>query len=183
MKAAHWLLLLGALAGPSTSCSGDPAPPPTAADTVVARMQGEWRISLTPEQRKQVKLMKFLLKEPPPSNADLTKLNLTDDEASAAVIILNEIRYNPTGERTGQLRGAIAGLESGELSFGPERLVVRLGGVQKSGVYEVVATTGNNAHLRMETDAGKEENVSVSLTEEGELMFGEGVDAVTFVRR
>ncbi len=177
------MMLLGALAGSVTSCSGDPAPPPTAADTVVARMQGEWRISLTPEQRKQVKLMEFLLQDPPPSNAELTKLALTDDESSAAVLILNEIRYDPTGERTGQLRGAIAGLESGELSFGPEQLVVRLGGVQKSGTYAVVATTGNNAHLRMKTDDGKDENVSVTLTEEGELLFGEGVDAVTFVRR
>ena len=181
MRRFGWLLW-GALALP-VGCSGDPAPPPTAADQVVARMQGEWRISLSPEQRRQARMMKFLLQEPTPSNDDLAVLKLTDDEAASAVVILNELRYDPDGERTQQLRAAIAGLEAGELSFGPDRLVVRLGGVEKAGTYTVVSSTGESAHLRLEREGGGEESVAVALTVEGELMFGEGVDAVTFVRR
>jgi len=46
-----------------------------------------------------------------------------------------------------------------------------------------VTGTGDKAHLRLERDDGEEESVAVALTPEGELVFGEGVDAVTFVRR
>ena len=147
MRRFGWLLW-GALALP-VGCSGDPAPPPTAADQVVARMQGEWRISLSPEQRRQARMMKFLLQEPTPSNDDLAVLKLTDDEAASAVVILNELRYDPDGERTQQLRAAIAGLEAGELSFGPDRLVVRLGGVEKAGTYTVVSSTGERTSRHM----------------------------------
>lgn len=181
MTRAGWLVW-GALAM-AVGCSGDPAPPPTATEEVVARMQGEWRISLSPEQQRQARMMKFLLQEPTPSNSDVAKLKLNDDEAAAAVVILNELRYDPDGQRTRQLRAAIAGLEAGELSFGPERLVVRLGEMQKAGDYAVVSTTGNVAHIRLKRDDGGEESVAVELTSEGELMFGAGVDAVTFVRR
>jgi len=181
MKRTSWLLW-GALALP-VGCGSEPAPPPTDTERVVARIQGEWRISLTPTQRRQVRTMKFLLQVPPPSNDALAELKLTDDEASAAVVILNEIRYDPEGERTQQLRAAIAGLEAGELTIGPDRLEVRLGGVHKSGRYTAVTGTGDKAHLRLERDDGEEESVAVALTPEGELVFGEGVDAVTFVRR
>lgn len=168
-----------------SACSlGPDAPPaPTVEAEVIARMQGEWRIALTAEQRKQVHTMRFLLQVPPPSNDDLKALQLTDAESRAAILILNEIRYDPDGERTAQLRSAIAGLESGELSIGPDRLEVRLGGVKKSGTYAIVATTGDAVHLRLTTPDGKEESVAMSLTPDQELLFGEGADSVRFVKR
>ena len=82
-----------------------------------------------------------------------------------------------------QLRAAFAGLEASARSIGPDRLVTRLGGVQKSGGFTVVATTGDTAHLRRVHEDGSEESVFVELTSECERMFGASVDAVTFVRR
>lgn len=174
---AAWLACAGCSLGP------DAPPAPTVEAEVIARMQGEWRIALTPAQRKQLHTMRFLLQVPPPSNADLKALELTEEESRAAILILNEIRYDPEGERTAQLRAAIAGLESGELSIGPDQLEVRLGGVKKSGRFEVVATTGDAVHLRLTTPDGKEESVAMSLTPEQELLFGEGADSVRFVKR
>ena len=116
----------------SVACSMGADPAPTKEDLVVARMQGEWRISLTPEQRRQVHTMRFLTRVPPPTNAELAEFDLTEEESHAAIIILNEIRYDPDGERTQQLRSAIAHLEQGELSIGPERLEIRIGEVKRA---------------------------------------------------
>ncbi len=87
------------------------------------------------------------------------------------------------GERTPQLRAAFAGLEASARSIGPDRLLTRLGRVQKSGDFTVVATTGDPAHQRRVHEDGSEESVSVELTAECERVFGASVDAVTFVRR
>ncbi len=164
-------------------CGLGTAPDPTKEDLVVARMQGEWRISLTPEQRRQVHKMRFLTRVPPPTNAELAEFDLTEEESQAAIIILNEIRYDPDGERTQQLRSAIAHLEQGELSIGPERLEIRIGEVKRAGRYEVGATTGDSAHLQLVHDDGTEESVALSLTPSHELIFGEGADAIMFVKR
>jgi hypothetical protein len=167
----------------SLGCSLGSAPDPTKEDLVVARMQGEWRISLTPGQRRQVHTMRFLTRVPPPTNEELAAFDLTEDESHAAIIILNEIRYDPDGERTQQLRSAITNLEQGELSIGPERLEVRIGDVKKAGTYAVGATTGDTAHLQLVRDDGEEESVHLSLTPTHELVFGEGPDAIMFVKR
>ena len=166
-------------------CALGPSTPegPKAEHHLVARMQGTWRIALTPEQRQQVQTMRFLLREPPPTNEEVQALNLSEDEATAALHILREIRYDPNGERTQQLRSAIAGLEQSELSFGPERLEVRVGGVTKAGTYEVGATTGSSAHLQLTRDDGETESVALTLTDDQELVFGFGQDTVTFVKR
>ncbi|MBO83890.1 MAG: hypothetical protein CL927_00910 [Deltaproteobacteria bacterium] len=173
--------LMAGLLGAACSLGADPAP--TAQDQIVARMQGEWRISLTEQQRRQVRTMRFLTRVPPPTNDELAQFKLTESESKAAIIILNEIRYDPHGERTQQLRTAIDHLEQGELSIGPTRLEVRLGDVKKAGRYEVGATTGTTAHLRLLRDDGKEESVALSLTPQHELVFGEGADSVMFVKR
>jgi len=170
-------------AATSMACSLGSTSDPTQEDLVVARMQGEWRISLTPQQRRQVHTMRFLTRVPPPTNEELAEFDLTEEESHAAIIILNEIRYDPDGERTQQLRSAITNLEQGELSIGPERLEVRIGDVKKAGRYEVGATTGDSAHLQLVRDDGEEESVALSLTPEHELIFGEGSDAIMFVKR
>ncbi len=177
-------LLLGVLAAiGATACSTEAPPPPSDADVLTARIQGEWRIALSPDQRRQAELMQFLLRDPPPSNEEVESLNLTESEGKAVVLILNEIRYDPTGERTAQLRSAIAGLESGALSIGPDRLEVRLGDVRKAGQYTVVSSTASEAHLRLSRDDGEEESVALELTPDGELHFGEESDRITFVRQ
>ena len=165
------------------ACSLDAPTTATSEDQIIARMQGEWRISLTAEQRRQVRTMRFLTRVPPPTNDELAQFELTEAESQAAIIILNEIRYDPDGERTKQLRTAIANLEQGELSIGPTRLEVRLGDVKKAGRYEVGATTGSTAHLQLLRDDGVEESVALSLTPQHELVFGEGADSVMFVKR
>jgi len=173
---AVWLALAGcSLGGPEA---------PTAQTHLVARMQGEWRIALTPVQRQQVRTMRFLLREPPPTNEEVQQLDLNEEEAKAAIHILQEIRYDPGGERTRQLRAAIAGLEQGELSISPDRLEIRVGGVTKAGSYEVGATTGDSAHLLLTPDgASKAESVALTLTPDHELIFGAGADAISFVKR
>jgi hypothetical protein len=176
------ILLCIGLAVAGCSLGGDVAEP-TAESHLIARMQGDWRIALTPEQRRQVRTMRFLLREPPPNNDELAEFDLTESESRAAIVILNEIRYDPDGERTKQLRAAIAGLEQGELTIGPERLELRLGGEKKGGTYEVAATNGHSAHLRLTRDDGKEESVDLTMTQDHELLFGEGNDAVRFVKR
>ena len=175
--------LVGCIAALWMGCSTGAPVDATATDQVLARMQGEWRISLTEEQRRQVRTMRFLTRVPPPSNEALAELNLSEEEANAAIIILNEIRYDPEGARTQQLRAAISHLEQGELSISPERLEVRLGEIKKSGRYEVSATTGTSAHLRLTRDDGVEESVALSLTPEHDLIFGEGDDSIMFVKR
>lgn len=178
------LILTAALA--VTGCSLGPSKPaaPTAESHLVARMQGEWRIALTPVQRQQVRTMQFLLRDPPPDNDEVRALELSEEEAKAAVHVLQEIRYDPDGPRTKQLRAALAGLEQSELTIGPERLEVRVGGVTKSGTYTVGATTGQSAHLLLLQDGAKKpESVALTLTDQLELIFGSGDDAVTFVKR
>lgn len=177
--AAAGLLAVGLL---ETAGCGRP-PAPTAAAEVAARMQGEWRIALTAEQRQQLDLMRFVLRQPPPSNDELEGLSLTEDQTAAAIVILNEIRYDPDGPRTEQLRAAVASLESGELSIGPGRLELRLGTVRKSGTYTITSASGSQAQLTLTESSGAEETVHVALTDEGDLLFGEAPDAVTFVRR
>lgn len=177
--------VLGWLLATTVGCSLGPTQPsaPSAEDHLVARMQGNWRIALTPAQREQVHTMRFLLQDPPPTNEQVQALNLSEEQATAALHILREIRYEPDGERTRQLRSAIAGLEQGELSIEPDRLEVRVGGVTKSGTYEVGATTGSSAHLQLTRDNGSTESVALTLTEDHELIFGTGEDAITFVKR
>ena len=44
-------------------------------------------------------------------------------------------------------------------------------------------TTGDSAHLQLTRDDGETESVALSLTPKHELIFGEGADAIMFVKR
>ncbi len=175
---ALWLAVLLAL---SPGCAGDDGAP-ARTTTEMARITGEWRIVLSPEQRRQVRVMRYVLQQPTPSDEALLGAGFRDSEAQTAVTLLREVRADPDGQRVAQLRATVAQLEDTAMLLTTDRLRMQLGQSTMEAGCELLEVNGDTFTLRTSDMEGNEQQVVLTLAND-ELVLGEGDEQMRFVRR
>lgn len=166
---------------PLVPACGEPAPSPHARPELAA-LQGEWRISLTADQRRQLRVMEYVLRSPTPTDEEVLAADFSGDDARTAVALLQEVRAAPTGPRVAELRAAVAQLADAELAFDGDRLRLRLGAVAHEGEWRLLEAVGDRLRLQTRDAEGREQELVLELRGDT-LTFGEGADAMRFVRR
>lgn len=162
-----------------TACADAPG---TATPASLAPLEGAWTLSLEPAQRRQLRVMRFVLREPPPSDEELLQAGFRDDEARTAVTLLREVRSAPQGERVAQLRAMVAAMEDSAMVIRDGRLRMQVGPVTREGRLELVELHGQRYELHTIDASGTPEPLTISTTERG-LVVGEGSEVMHFVRR
>jgi hypothetical protein len=177
--AGRWTAGLAVLLAAVAACADSPKSPAAAS---LAPLEGAWTLALEPAQRRQLRVMRFVLREPPPTDEELLQAGFRDDEARTAVTLLREVRSAPQGERVAQLRAMVAAMEDSAMVIQDGRLRMQVGPVTREGRLELVEVHGRRYQLRTIDAAGVAEPLTVATTDSG-LVVGEGSEAMHFVRR
>ncbi len=147
----------------------------------LAPLQGTWQLALDADQRRQLRVMRYVLQVPTPSDEALLAAGFRDDEARTAVTLLREIRAAPDGPRVRELRAMAAQLEDTAMRIEDDQLRMQVGTERREGRLELVEVHGDVYRLRTTDAAGATEALVLTVAPDG-LVLGEGGETLRFVR-
>jgi hypothetical protein len=151
---------------------------------------GEWALELSPSQQRQLELLELAFRTPPPSEAELSALELQPDEQLMIGMVLMGREQHPDELTTPELQRSLGELASATLTITATDLVFTHGEERDEASYSVLSEETTSMQLETTTTVDGEpvvEKVNVQLESEHRLQLwaeGEPADArQRFVRR
>jgi hypothetical protein len=147
------VLLLAALGAhtPASAASGDDeatAVEQATAQTLAERIQGEWNIVLSEQEKKQLDAMKLAFKEPPPTEAELEAANLSEEEGFLVALILMARSEDPNDPKIAEMKAAMDGLANAGLTITADTMTITVAGDAQATSYRVVEESDVGLEMR-----------------------------------
>ncbi|MFT4974894.1 MAG: hypothetical protein ACI8S6_000777 [Myxococcota bacterium] len=155
------------------------APEPDA----VARLEGSWTVEPSVEDRRQATLLRLALRDPPPSEADLSQSDLTPSEAAMVRSVLSARRTDPPPPQLAELRDRLSGLESATLEITTNELRFTLGEATSTRRYTVLSAEPERVEVSVVHPSGQSEEDAFVFRGPDEVALVEPDGKETLLRR
>jgi len=138
----------------STEAAAPVAPPvvPPAATAAPAkasaRLLGEWSIVLSDQEKRQVDVLQLALKDPAPTQEDMAKMNLTEDEKTMVGLMAAAKAKNPSDPKVAQMKAAADGLGQASVTITADHMTFHAGPVTQDSTYTVTAETDSTVSIQ-----------------------------------
>lgn len=139
------------------------------------RLLGEWNIVLGPQELRQVELLKLALKDPAPSEEELTKANLSSEEKTMVMVMASARAANPTDPKITEMRSAAEGLATASVVFTADTMTFKAGPVTEQSAYTVLSQTESSLVVRSPGEVGPD---GAPATPEDATITFDGPDAI-----
>ncbi|NOY28117.1 MAG: hypothetical protein GXP62_19805 [Oligoflexia bacterium] len=172
-------------AGPTqtASTSSAPAAKPPAARKASEKIQGTWNIVLGDDEKRQVEVLKLALKDPAPTEVELTAAKLNDDEKMMVSLLGAARAKNPSDPKIKKMQAAADGLGQATVQITATGMTFTAGTVKEDSTYTVDSETDNvvkvSSTLQSSTDGSPTatQHATLTLTSDDTLEMVDDADA------
>ncbi|MCB9781247.1 MAG: hypothetical protein H6742_21955 [Alphaproteobacteria bacterium] len=159
---------------------------PAADAKASVKLQGEWAISLSDEEKRSVEVLQLALKDPAPTEEDMTKMNLTDDEKMMVAFIGAAKAQDPSDPKVKEMEETAKALGSATLTVSDKEMTFKAGPTVEKATYVVESETDTSVTLKTTDADGKEDSSTITFKDEKTIELTDANDPSkkqTFVRK
>lgn len=135
--------------------------PAAATSGLSSRIQGEWKVVLTPEEKAQLDAMKLAFRDPPPTEAEIAALS--QEEQMLVGIMLMAVQAEPDGEKVAEMKAVMQGLDNMKLTVTPDTMTMAIGDQGETAKWKVKSESDAGLVI-LTTDAqGQTDELTIAL--------------------
>ncbi len=163
-------------AAPAPAPTEAAAPAPAAAKKSSEAIQGTWSIVLGDEEKRQVEVMQMALKDPAPTEEELKKAGLSEDEMMMVALMGAARAADPNDPKVKEMAAAVEGLASATMTVTATDMTFKAGTMTETASYTVQSEEGPVVTIKTTDADGTEETATLTLEGNTTLVLGDPAD-------